>query len=129
MLKKTILTSLALTSALLFSTVPVNASIVSTAEKLFRSAESYAGSLKWAISIEGTGDGKTIPWKFYNGTKDAYQKAVSAVSKLPASTTKANLQKRLESNVNLYIITTPGKVGRAVAYIDAITAGEKIKPK
>ncbi|MFE8701787.1 hypothetical protein ACFYKX_14400 [Cytobacillus sp. FJAT-54145] len=123
-LSKTIL------SLLLMVTVaaPTQASVsYSSAEKLVRQAESYAGSLKWAISIEGTGDGKSIPWKYYNGTKDTYKKAKAAVSQLPKGFKKSELEKRLEEKVNLYISTQPGKVGRAVAYIDAINAGKKIE--
>ena len=121
---------LALSSLLLVSNqVPAHASTAPTPEQLVRSAESYAGSLKWAISIEGTGDGHTIPWNYYNGTKSAYQKALAAVSTLSSGKTKTALQSRLENHVNLYIRTTPGKVGRAVAYIDAINAGQKIEKK
>jgi SbsC C-terminal domain len=99
----------------------------SNAESLVKQAESYAGSLKWAISIDGTGDGKTIPWKYYNGTKEAYLKAKNAVAILPSGTKKIELNNRLESKVNLYISTQPNKLGRAVTYIDAINAGKKIE--
>ncbi|MBN8201838.1 hypothetical protein [Bacillus sp. NTK034] len=117
-------------SAVLFSTgaEPANAAASPAyAETLVKQSESYAGSLKWAISIEGTGDGKTIPWGYYNGTKTAYANAIKAVGSLPNSAKKTELLNRLEQNVNLYISVQPGKVGRAVAYIDAINAGVKIE--
>ncbi|MBG9654503.1 hypothetical protein [Cytobacillus firmus] len=120
----------AIFSAVLFSSgeEPAKAAASSAyTEKLVRQSESYAGSLKWAISIEGTGDGKTIPWGYYNGTKAAYANAKKAVGSLPQSAKKTELLNRLEKNVNLYISVQPGKVGRAVAYIDAINAGAKIE--
>ncbi|MFE4520820.1 hypothetical protein ACFRCQ_01540 [Cytobacillus firmus] len=120
----------AIFSAVLFSSgeEPAKAAASSAyTEKLVRQSESYAGSLKWAISIEGTGDGKTIPWGYYNGTKAAYANAKKAVGSLPQSAKKTELLNRLEQNVNLYISVQPGKTGRAVAYIDAINAGAKIE--
>lgn len=123
------LPALALSAILFSNQIPANASSFTSPEQLVRSAESYAGSLKWAISVEGTGNGKTIPWNYYNGAKLAYQKALSAVAKLPKGKTKTDFQTRLEKNVNLFISTTPNKVGRAVAYIDAINAGLKIEKK
>jgi SbsC C-terminal domain len=126
----TCLAGAAIFSAMLFSSgaEPAKAATSSAyAEKLVRQSESYAGSLKWAISIEGTGDGKTIPWDYYNGTKTAYAHAKKAVGSLPQSAKKTELLNRLEKNVNLYISVQPGKTGRAVAYIDAINAGAKIE--
>lgn len=123
------LSALALTSFLFSSSISANAAPFTSPEELVEKAESFAGSLKWAISIEGKGDGRTIPWNYFNGTKNAYQKALSVVSKLPKGKTKSDLLSRLEENVNLYIRTTPGNIGRAVAYIDAITAGQKIETK
>jgi hypothetical protein len=119
---------ISLLATILFTTVqPVDAAVsYSNAEGLVRQAESYAGSLKWAISIDGTGDGKKIPWKFYNGTKEAFQKAKNAVASLPSGTKRNELNNRLETKVNLYISTQPNKLGRAVTYIDAINAGKKI---
>ncbi|QOR66289.1 hypothetical protein IM538_21405 [Cytobacillus suaedae] len=89
-------------------------------------AESFAGSLRWATSIEGTGDGRTIPWEFYNGAAEAYKNAMKALTQLPASPVKEALTNRLQTNVHTLISTEKGNVGRAVAYIDAVSAGQKI---
>lgn len=125
---KVLVSGLVLSSAFV-ANAPVNAESKSEVEKLVRSAESYAGSLKWAISVEGTNkDITSIPWDLYNQTKVAYQKAKDAVSKL--KTDERNIyEARLQQNVELYISTQPNKVGRAVAYIDAVNAGKKIEEK
>ncbi|MFC0475556.1 hypothetical protein ACFFHF_09875 [Robertmurraya beringensis] len=125
---KVLISGLVLSSAFV-ANAPVNAESKSEVEKLVRSAESYAGSLKWAISVEGTNkDITSIPWDLYNQTKAAYQKAKDAVSKLKSD--ERNIyEARLQQNVELYISTTPNKVGRAVAYIDAVNAGKKIEEK
>lgn len=125
---KVLVSGLVLSSAFVANN-PVNAEKNTKAEKLVRSAESYAGSLKWAISVEGTNkDITSIPWDLYNKTKTAYQKAKDAVNQLKGD--EKNLyEARLQQNVELYISTTPNKVGRAVAYIDAVNAGKKIEEK
>lgn len=73
--------------------------------------------LKWAISIEGTGDGATRPWDAYNDAKAKLAKAEAAVAGLSAAD-KAVATAKLEA--------TKLQITRAMAYIDAITAGEKI---
>ncbi len=73
--------------------------------------------LKWAISIEGTGDGQTRPWDAYNDAKAKLAKAEAAVAGLSAAD-KAVATAKLEA--------TKLQISRAQAYIDAITAGEKI---
>lgn len=96
------------------------------AHALVLQAESFSGSLRWGISIEGTADGRTIPWEFYNGAVAAYKTAEKALDQLPASPEKEQLTNRLETNVYTLISTEKGNVGRAVAYIDAVSAGQKI---
>lgn len=105
-----------------FVTVPsVEAATVSQAEKLVKSAKDAGTVLKWAISIEGTADGKTRPWAAYNAAKSAYDKALKAVNTLPAAQ-KNRYFAELDQEVKLHIT-------RTMYYIDAITAGEKIKEK
>ncbi|WP_264739719.1 hypothetical protein [Cytobacillus firmus] len=126
---KLISASAVMASAFVSASTGVDASSSTDAEKLVRQAESYAGSLKWAISVEGTNKDLTeIPWEYYNKSKELYKKAKEAVSHLKGDE-RAVLEARLEQNVNLYISTKHGKVGRAVAYIDAVNAGKKIEEK
>ena len=105
-----------------FVTVPsIEAASVSQAEKLVKTAKDAGTVLKWAISIEGTADGKTRPWAAYNAAKSAYDKALKAVITLPAAQ-KNRYTAELDQGVKLHIT-------RTMYYIDAITAGEKIKEK
>ncbi|KQL21446.1 Ig-like domain-containing protein [Cytobacillus solani] len=105
-----------------FVTAPsIEAASVSEAEKLVKTAKDAGTVLKWAISIEGTADGKTRPWAAYNAAKSAYDKALKAVNTLPAAQKNRYLAD-LDQNVKLHIT-------RTMYYIDAITAGEKIKEK
>ncbi|WP_156422701.1 Ig-like domain-containing protein [Bacillus sp. FJAT-29937] len=90
-------------------------------EKLVQTAKSAGTILKWAISIEGTADGTTRPWSAYNSAKTAYDNAVKAVNTLPAAQ-KNNYLAELDEDVKVHI-------DRTMRYIDAITAGEKIKEK
>ena len=73
------------------------------------------------VPIEGTADGKTRPWAAYNAAKSAYDKALKAVNTLPAAQKNRYLAE-LDQEVKLHIT-------RTMFYIDAITAGEKIKEK
>ena len=103
-----------------FVTAPsIEAASVSQAEKLVKTAKDAGTVLKWAISIEGTADGKTRPWAAYNAAKSAYDKALKAVNTLPAAQKNRYLAE-LDQEVKLHIT-------RTMFYIDAITAGEKIK--
>jgi trimeric autotransporter adhesin len=107
---------------------PAGAVSVKHAEELVVKAEQLANQLKWAISIEGEADGKTIPWKTFNETKRAYNQALEAVKGLPTKE-RIYFETRLATKVALYISTSQDNIGRAVAYIDAITAGHKIQEK
>jgi SbsC C-terminal domain len=101
---------------------PAQAATAAEAEVLVKKAESLGGSLKWAISVEGSWDGHSNPnMKLFNDTKAAHAKAVTAVSTLKG-TQKSALETRLNNNVKLY-------VDRAVTVIDAVSAGKKIEAK
>ncbi|WP_419393308.1 hypothetical protein [Cytobacillus praedii] len=122
--------SSALVSSAFVSTINVDAAAQSSsAEKWVKEAENLAGTLKWAISIESANTDITeIPWDYYNQTKDALKKAREAIKSLPVKE-RTILETRLNENVELYVSTNPNKVGRVVAYIDAVTAGKKIEEK
>ncbi|MBH0169319.1 hypothetical protein HU823_08355 [Fictibacillus sp. 18YEL24] len=121
-MKKALLSllSFAIVLALFAGGNSASAATYTEAEKLVKTAEGYAGALKWEISYETTKTIKYPNMKLYNQTKDALQKAQSAVNTLSSGTKKTALQTRLNNNVKLHLT-------RAAAYIDAITAGEKIK--
>jgi SbsC C-terminal domain len=123
-MKKALLSllSFAIVLALFAGGSNASAATYAEAEKLVKTAEGYAGALKWEISYENTKTIKYPNMKLYNQTKDALQKAQSAVNTLSSGTNKTTLQNRLNNNVKLHLT-------RAAAYIDAITAGEKIKAK
>lgn len=108
-------------SAFVATTPHTEAATVSQADKLVQTAKSAGTILKWAISIEGTADGKTRPWAAYNNAKTAYNSAVKAVNTLPTAQ-KNKYMSELDGAVKLHI-------DRTMRYIDAITAGEKIKEK
>jgi SbsC C-terminal domain len=121
-MKKALLSllSFAIVLALFAGGNSASAATYTEAEKLVKTAEGYAGTLKWEISYENTKTIKYPNMKVYNQTKDSLQKAQSAVNTLSSGTKKTALQTRLNNNVKLHLT-------RAAAYIDAITAGEKIK--
>ncbi|MBH0173791.1 transglycosylase SLT domain-containing protein [Fictibacillus sp. 23RED33] len=106
-------------SAVLWGGQSAEAATYSEAEKLVRQAEGYAGTVKWQVSYEYT---KTIArpdMKNFNAAKEYRLKAQTAINTLPAASQRNVLNDRLKKNVDTY-------VNRAIAYIDAITAGEKI---
>lgn len=107
-------------SLLLF--IPISAASASpNVDSLMKDAKNKGTVLKWAISIEGSGDGKTRPWKQYNDAKDAYHKALSAINQSNVAN-KEDLIETLDKDAYLHI-------ERTMHYIDAITAGEKINDK
>jgi predicted DNA-binding protein YlxM (UPF0122 family) len=93
------------------------------AEKLVRKAESYAGSLKWEISIDyrkkkyPKNPVSQIDMKLYNNTKNALFEAHEAAQSLY----DYSLIERVEAVEVIYL--------RAQAYIDAINAGQKLFSK
>lgn len=112
-------TSTAIAATAFVAAAPANqADAAVNVDQLVKDAETAAGALKWAISLEGTADGKTRPWAIYNLTKDATAKAKAAVAKTSGSQ-KVLFQARLQA--------ADVQIDRAQAYIDALTAGEKIK--
>ncbi|WP_066297231.1 Ig-like domain-containing protein [Bacillus sp. FJAT-29937] len=100
---------------------PVEAAAASNVDKLVKEAKELGTILKWAISIEGSADGKTRPMVAYNATKEAYDIAVNAIKTLTTAQ-KNTYMADLEKNVKVHI-------NRTMSYIDALTAGEKIKEK
>ncbi|PLR73682.1 hypothetical protein [Bacillus sp. UMB0728] len=104
-----------------FSLIPKNTLGASNLNAYMTDAKNKATVLKWAISIEGSGDGKTRPWKQYNDAKDANAKALAMInSSKPANAALLETTLKNESEVH---------IKRAMHYIDAITAGEKITEK
>ena len=102
-------------------TVISPASAASNVDVLVKRAKDAGTVLKWAISTEGSADGKTRPYPQYNAAKDALKAAKAAVEKLPAAQKEAKLA-QLEKDVQTHITRTTN-------YIDAITAGEKMQMK
>lgn len=90
----------------------------SNVNELVEGAVSAGTVLKWAISLEGSGDFKTRPYVEYNNAKKAIKLAEDAFSNL-------SYNEKLASQVKLLDAKT--QVQRAQAYIDAITSSEKIK--
>lgn len=116
-----IISASAIAASAFVATTPIEAATVSQVDNLVKTAKTAGTVLKWAISIEGTADGKTRPWEAYNNAKTAYNNAVKAVNTLP-SAQKNKYMVELDTEVKLHI-------DRTMRYIDAITAGEKIKEK
>ncbi|QED49668.1 hypothetical protein [Cytobacillus dafuensis] len=117
-----VLSATAIAASAFVATAPAQAATTnSSVESLVKQAKDAGTVLKWAISTEGSADGKTRPYAQYNAAKVARDKAVAAVNKLPAAQKNKYLAD-IEQNVTLHI-------NRTMAYIDAITAGEKITVK
>lgn len=113
-----IATSTAIAASAFVAAAPVQkADAAVNVESLVKDAEKAAGALKWAISVEGTADGKTAPVAIYNLTKDATKAAKAAVAKTSGKD-KVLYTARLQA--------ADVQIDRAMAYIDGITAGKKI---
>ncbi|MBE4907102.1 hypothetical protein IMZ08_03395 [Bacillus luteolus] len=110
-----IATSTAIAASAFVAAAPTQAA--SNVDAQVKAAVDAGTVLKWAISIEGTGDGQTRPWDAYNDAKAKLAKAEAAVAGLSAAD-KAVASAKLEA--------TKLQISRAMAYIDAITAGENI---
>jgi soluble lytic murein transglycosylase-like protein len=106
----------------LYNHQEASAASISETEAMVKNAESWAGALKWAISVEGKDHIEYPDMNTFNNTKSAFFKAKEAVSTLPQGTQKASLEERLENGVEVHYT-------RAIAYIDAITSGKKIREK
>ncbi|MEH7344997.1 hypothetical protein V7122_14180 [Bacillus sp. JJ1532] len=112
-------TSTAIAASAFVAAAPANqADAAVNVDQLVKDAENAAGALKWAISVEGTADGKTAPHALYNLTKDTNKAAQAAVAKASGAQ-KVLYTARLQA-VEL-------QISRAMAYIDGITAGKKIE--
>jgi uncharacterized protein YjdB len=98
-----------------------NAATYSEVINYLEQAESWAGALKWQTSVEHTGTVKYPDMKIFNKTKENYLKVIQLKGSLSKSK-RLEVERRLISNVEVYYY-------RAMAYIDAITSGEKIIDK
>lgn len=107
-------------SALVAAAPAQQADAATNVDQLVQDAQNAGTVLKWAISVEGSADGKTAPWSQYNATKNAVAKAEAAIAGLGTSE-KLKYEARL--------VEPKTQVKRAQAYIDAITSGEKIVAK
>ncbi|WP_066297068.1 hypothetical protein [Bacillus sp. FJAT-29937] len=117
-----VLSATAIAASAFVATAPAGTeAAASDVQTLVKKAKDAGTVLKWAISTEGSADGKTRPYAQYNAAKAARDAAVAAINKLPAAQ-KAGYLADIEQNVNLHI-------NRTMSYIDAITAGEKISAK
>ncbi|MEH7525664.1 hypothetical protein V7149_20690 [Bacillus sp. JJ1503] len=117
-----VLSATAIAASAFVATAPAGTeAAASDVQTLVKKAKDAGTVLKWAISTEGSADGKTRPYAQYNAAKAARDAAVKAINKLPAAQ-KAGYLADIEQNVTLHI-------NRTMAYIDAITAGEKITVK
>ncbi|MEH7389769.1 hypothetical protein [Bacillus sp. JJ1474] len=117
-----VLSATAIAASAFVATAPAGADAAANdVQTLVKKAKDAGTVLKWAISTEGSADGKTRPYAQYNAAKAARDAAVKAINKLPAAQ-KAGYLADIEQNVTLHI-------NRTMAYIDAITAGEKITVK
>ena len=116
-----VLSASAIAASAFVTAGPTEAATVGEVEKLMKAARDAGTILKWAISIEGTADGTTRPWTAYNNAKAAYDNALQAVNTLPTAQRTRYLAE-LDEHVKLHIT-------RTMHYIDAITAGEKIRVK
>ena len=113
-----IATSTAVVASAFVAAAPAHqADAATNVDQLVLDAQNAATVLKWAISIEGSGDGVTQPWAQYNNAKLAVAKAEAALTGLSFSD-KLKYQARL-ADPKL-------QVKRAQSYIDAITSSEKI---
>ncbi|MGE6487606.1 hypothetical protein [Paenisporosarcina sp. NPDC076898] len=110
--------STAVVASAFVAAAPANqADAATNVDQLVLDAQNAATVLKWAISIEGSGDGVTQPWAQYNNAKLANAKAEAALTGLSFSD-KLKYEARL-ADAKL-------QVKRAQSYIDAITSSQKI---
>ncbi|WP_342560279.1 hypothetical protein NSQ95_03500 [Psychrobacillus sp. FSL W7-1457] len=102
---------------------PVQVSQVKAAnniDQLMVNVQNASTVLKWAISVEGSADGVTQPWEQYNNAKNALASAEKAISSLSFSEQLKYDAKLTEAKLQLK---------RTQAYLDAITASNKIKER
>lgn len=109
--------SAAVVASAFVATAPNQADAATNVDQLVQDAQNAGTVLKWAISVEGSGDGVTQPWADYNNAKAAIAKAEAAIKGLSFSD-KLKYEARL--------VDVKLQVSRAAAYIDAITSSKKI---
>lgn len=121
LIKTIISSSLILPAVISIQAPSTEAATTTQIASAVQKAISNSQILRRATSIEWSGDGKTRPYTEYNNTKAAYYYAEKLVKAMPSSNTKIVYQANLSE--------AKTQIDRAVAYIDAITAGEKIVDK
>ena len=120
MKKKAIkLATTAAIAASAFTATNVSAASVNV-DQLVNNVNDASKQLRWAISIEGSADGKTAPHNALNYAKRTV-KAVKAEAEQVKGAQKVKLQAALDE--------AELQIKRATDYIDAITASEKVKAK
>ncbi len=110
--------STAVAASAFVAAAPVQqADAATNVNQLATNAQNAGTVLKWAISVEGSADYKTLPTAQYNAAKAAVKAAEDAAAKLSA-TEKLSIQAKL--------VEPKTQVTRAMAYIDAINSSTKI---
>ncbi|TQR21269.1 hypothetical protein [Psychrobacillus vulpis] len=89
-------------------------------EQLMTDAQNAGNILKWAISVEGSADGVTQPWKQFNDAK-------IAVANVEAALGEVGFSEKLKYEARLTDVKI--QIQRAQGYLDAITASTKIHAK
>ncbi|WP_059173490.1 hypothetical protein [Bacillus sp. FJAT-27445] len=111
----------ALTATFILSPIQTGKANAATskAEEYVNQAVYWAGALKWQISIEYKKDVSYPDMKVFNATKDNILKAKSEFNTLPADQ-RTQLEAKLRDKAEIHYT-------RAIAYIDAISSGKKLK--
>lgn len=117
---KLILSTLVATSAIIAVTPGSQVEATSNLNQLVVDAQNAGNVLKWAISVEGSADGVTQPWKQFNNAKQA-------IGKVEAALAKASFSEKLK--YESLLIEPKTQLQRAQGYLDAITASSKIHAK
>lgn len=117
---KLIVSTLVATSAIIAVTPGSQVEATSNLNQLVVDAQNAGNVLKWAISVEGSADGVTQPWKQFNNAKQAIGKVETALA-------KASFSEKLK--YESLLIEPKTQLQRAQGYLDAITASNKIHAK
>lgn len=107
-------------SAFVAATPSKHVDAATNIDQLIMNAQNASNVLKWAISVEGSADGVTQPWNQYNDTKTAVANAEAAIKQLSFSN---------QMTYDAKLVDAKTQLKRAQAYLDAITASNKINQK
>jgi hypothetical protein len=99
---------------------PTEAASLKEIDRAVVEAEYASKILRLAISIDGTGDGITRPYKEFNAAKNAYNTAKKLVN---------SLKSREKDYYAARLVEPKTQIDRAINYIDAISAGKEIEKK